>query len=213
MSQNQVTTFDFNGHALNCIIDEAGNPLFRADDLCEILEFANSRDALANHVDPEDVAKADTLTAGGVQSVNHVNESGMYSLIFGSRKESAKVFKRWVTAEVLPSIRKTGAYVAPNAPAPAASTAYLEQSVELLQQSSEVHFRDLRNFREELDRFYDSLPQKMENIFKAASAKYAAEMKGVEILLEAADRRFQALEKLVGRIEKRLDRLEDRAAA
>lgn len=213
MSQVAVSTFNFNGHALNCVLDDAGNPLFRADDLCEILEFENPRTALSNHVDLEDVLKRDTLTAGGVQSVNHVNESGMYSLIFGSRKESAKIFKRWVTSEVLPSIRKTGAYVAPNAPAPTASTAYLEQSVELLQQSSEIHFRDLRGFREELDRFYDSLPQKMENIFNAASAGYAAEMKGVEMLLEAADRRVQALERLVSRLEKRLDRLEDRAAA
>lgn len=216
MSQVAVSTFNFNGHALNCVLDEAGNPLFRADDLCEILEFANSRDALANHVDPEDVAKRDTLTAGGVQSVNHVNESGMYSLIFGSRKESAKIFKRWVTSEVLPAIRKTGSYVAPNAPAPAVASpplAYLEQSVELLQQSSEVNFNEMRSVRRELDEFYDSLPQKMENIFNAASGKYAAEMKGVEMLLEAADRRVQALERLVSRLEKRLDRLEDRAAA
>lgn len=71
----------------------------------------------------------------------------------------------------------------------------------------------MRSVRRELDEFYDSLPQKMENIFNAASGKYAAEMKGVEMLLEAADRRVQALERLVSRLEKRLDRLEDRAAA
>lgn len=115
MSQTAVTTFNFNGQSLNCITDDAGNPLFRADDVCEILEFANTRDALANHVDTEDVAKRDTLTAGGVQAVNHVNESGLYSLIFGSKKPAAKVFKRWVTSEVLPSIRKTGSYTAPAA--------------------------------------------------------------------------------------------------
>lgn len=63
MSQIAVSTFNFNGRALNCVLDETGNPLFRADDLCEILEFANPRDALANHVDPEDVAKRDALTA------------------------------------------------------------------------------------------------------------------------------------------------------
>ena len=83
--QNAVTTFNFNGHNLSCILDEAGNPLFRADDVCEILEFENPRTALANHVEPEDVLKQDTLTAGGVQAVNHVNESGLYSLIFGSK--------------------------------------------------------------------------------------------------------------------------------
>lgn len=110
MSQTAVTTFNFNGQSLNCIIDEAGNPLFRADDVCEILEFANARDALANHVDGDDVAKRDTIDSlGRIQPTNHVNESGLYSLIFGSKKPAAKSFKRWVTSDVLPTIRKTGA--------------------------------------------------------------------------------------------------------
>lgn len=116
MQRNQVTVFDFNGHNLNCVLDEAGNPLFRADDVCEILEFANARDALANHVDDDDVAKRDTIDSlGRIQPTNHVNESGLYSLIFGSKKPAAKAFKRWVTSEVLPSIRKTGSYTAPAA--------------------------------------------------------------------------------------------------
>lgn len=113
--QNAVTTFNFNGHNLSCILDEAGNPLFRADDVCEILEFGNARQALESHVGPEDVQKQDTLTAGGVQAVNHINESGLYSLIFGSKKPAAKSFKRWVTSDVLPAIRKTGAYAMPTA--------------------------------------------------------------------------------------------------
>lgn len=80
MSQTAVTTFNFNGQSLNCFIDEAGNPLFRADDVCEILEFANARDALANHVDGDDVAKRDTIDSlGRIQPTNHVNESGLYS--------------------------------------------------------------------------------------------------------------------------------------
>lgn len=73
-------------------------------------ELSNPRDALAKHVDSEDVAKRDTPTAGGVQIQNHINESGLYSLILGSTKDAAKRFKRWVTAEVLPTIRKTGGY-------------------------------------------------------------------------------------------------------
>ena len=82
MSQNQVTTFDFNGRSLNCIIDEAGNPLFRADDLCEILEFENPYTAVANHVDPDDLLKAEVIDSlGRTQLANHVNESGLYSLI------------------------------------------------------------------------------------------------------------------------------------
>ena len=214
MSQNQVTTFDFNGRSLNCTLDDEGNPLFRVDEVCGILEFGNPRQALESHVDPEDVQKLDTLTAGGVQAVSYVTEYGLYDLVTGSRKPEARAFKRWVTHEVLPSIRKTGSYTHPNvAPAVASPPlTYLEQSVGLLQQSSEFNFNEMRSVRRELDEFYDSLPQKMENIFNAASGKYAAEMKGVEMLLEAADRRVQALERLVSRLEKRLDRLEDRAA-
>lgn len=214
--KNQVTTFDFNGRNLTCTTDEAGNALFRVDEVCELLEFGNPRQALESHVDSGDVQKLDTIDSlGRVQQVNYVTEYGLYDLATGSRKPEARAFKRWVTHEVLPSIRKTGSYTHPNA-APAVASpplAYLEQSVELLQQSSEVNFNEMRSVRRELDEFYDSLPQKMENIFNAASGKYAAEMKGVEMLLEAADRRVQALERLVSRLEKRLDRLEDRAAA
>lgn len=132
MQQNAVIPLSFNGHALNCVLDDAGNPLFRASDLCEILEFENPRTALQNHVDPEDVLKQDTLTAGGIQAVSHVNESGMYSLIFGSKKPAAKSFKRWVTSEVLPAIRKTGTYVAPSTQMQHAVEALFSEHLEAL---------------------------------------------------------------------------------
>ena len=83
---------------------------FNTLDLCFILEYKNSRDAVKRHVDEEDVVKHDTLSNGGNQQMLYVNESGLYSLIFGSKLESAKKFKRWITSEVLPSLRKTGSY-------------------------------------------------------------------------------------------------------
>lgn len=86
------------------------NPLFCAADLCKALEYSNSRDAIIKHVDSEDVAKCDTPTQSGIQSMVYVNESGLYSLIFGSKMRAAKEFKRWVCEEVLPSIRKHGIY-------------------------------------------------------------------------------------------------------
>lgn len=89
------------------------NPLFCAMDLCRVLGYANGRDAVAKHVDKEDVAKRDTLTNGGNQLLTYVNESGMYALILGSKLQRAKQFKHWVTSEVLPSIRKHGAYATP----------------------------------------------------------------------------------------------------
>jgi hypothetical protein len=82
-----------------------------ANDVCGALELVNPHDALVKHVDADDLAKrevADNL--GRKQLTNHVNESGLYALIFGSRKQSAKLFKRWVTSEVLPAIRKNGQY-------------------------------------------------------------------------------------------------------
>lgn len=78
-----------------------------------MLGHGNPRQALASHVDEEDVMKLDTLTLGGNQKQNHVNESGLYALIFGSTKDEAKRFKRWVTHDVLPTLRKTGAYAIP----------------------------------------------------------------------------------------------------
>lgn len=85
-------------------------PLFCASDLCRALGYANGRDAISKHVDEGDVAKCDTPTASGIQPMTYVNESGLYALIFSSKQPNAKAFKKWVTSEVLPSIRKTGSY-------------------------------------------------------------------------------------------------------
>jgi prophage antirepressor-like protein len=91
-------------------VDSDGEILFNANDVCEALELGNPRQAIDSHVDPEDVQKLDTLTAGGTQQVNYVNLSGLYALVFGSKKEAARKFKRWVTHDVLPSIQRTGSY-------------------------------------------------------------------------------------------------------
>ena len=88
----------------------AQEPIFCAADICRALGYSNGRKAISDHCDEGDVTKRDTPTSSGVQSMTFVNESGMYSLIFGSKLESAKQFKKWVTSEVLPSIRKHGMY-------------------------------------------------------------------------------------------------------
>ena len=85
-------------------------PWFIANEICKILEFTNSRKAIADHIDPKDVTKRYTLTEGGKQLALWINESGMYALIFESKLPSAIKFKRWFTFEVLPAIRKTGRY-------------------------------------------------------------------------------------------------------
>lgn len=90
-----------------------GEPWFVGKDVAEILGYSNPRDALAKRVDDEDkgVAKCDTL--GGAQELTIINESGLYSLILSSKLPTARAFKRWVTSEVLPAIRKHGEYTAP----------------------------------------------------------------------------------------------------
>lgn len=86
------------------------SPLFVASDICRILEIGNSRDAVAS-LDEDERAVAAIETAGGAQRMQCVTESGLYSLIFRSRKPEARKFRRWVTGEVLPALRRTGAYV------------------------------------------------------------------------------------------------------
>lgn len=92
----------------------AETPLFVAIDVATALGYAVPKTAVAKVVDAEDIVKAEiTDSMGRTQTVNCVTESGLYALIFGSKLESAKRFKRWVTNEVLPAIRRNGRYEAP----------------------------------------------------------------------------------------------------
>lgn len=90
--------------------DEKGEPWFVGKDVATALGYSNTKDALARHVDPEDRGGSRITTPSGEQTMTIINESGLYSLIFSSKLPTAKDFKRWVTSEVLPAIRKTGSY-------------------------------------------------------------------------------------------------------
>ena len=85
-----------------------GEAMFVAKDIATILGYSNPRDAINKHVDDEDKGVAKCDTPGGTQNLVIINESGLYSLILSSKMPNAKKFKRWVTAEVLPAIRKQG---------------------------------------------------------------------------------------------------------
>lgn len=114
---SNIVPFDFDGHPIRVVTDANGDPWFAASEMCDVLGFGNSRQALGTHVDADDVQKMDTVDSlGRRQQLNHVNESGMYALIFGSTKAEAKRFKKWVTSEVLPSIRRSGGYAAARQP-------------------------------------------------------------------------------------------------
>ena len=106
-SKMQVFAYD---EAMVRTVDVDGEPWFVGKDVANALGYSNTKDALAKHVDDEDRRGARIATPSGTQEMTIINESGLYSLIFGSKLDSAKKFKRWVTSEVLPSIRRTGGY-------------------------------------------------------------------------------------------------------
>lgn len=115
-SQNisEIQTFNSNlhpefGNLRTLTID--GEPWFVGNDVAEALGYANPRNAVPNHVSDEDKLRTQIKYAGQMRTVTIINESGLYSLILSSKLESAKIFKHWVTAEVLPTIRKTGGYI------------------------------------------------------------------------------------------------------
>lgn len=90
-----------------------GEPWLVGKDVARALGYSNPRDALAKHVDDEDKGVSQIATPSGIQEMTIINESGLYSLVLSSKLPGAKKFRRWVTAEVLPSIRKTGGYNIP----------------------------------------------------------------------------------------------------
>lgn len=98
--------FNYRGAGVRAVI-ENGDPWFVARDVCSVLEIDSSQ---VRRVDDDEKGLRLIHTPGGMQEMACVNEPGLYSLILGSRKPEAKAFKRWVTHEVLPSIRKTGSY-------------------------------------------------------------------------------------------------------
>lgn len=102
--------FNFKGQDVRTVTIN-NEPYFVGKDVADILGYSNSRDALSKHVDTEDKLTSQIATAGQMRNQTIINESGLYSLILSSKLPQAKEFKRWVTSEVLPAIRKQGAYV------------------------------------------------------------------------------------------------------
>lgn len=108
MNELQIFNSEEFGTVRTVTIDN--EPWFVGKDVAEALGYKNTRQALATNVMDEDKGVHSVDTPSGIQQMTIINESGLYALIFGSKLESAKRFKHWVTSEVLPSIRKTGQY-------------------------------------------------------------------------------------------------------
>lgn len=107
---NELKNFTFEDQQIRALTIE-GEPWFVGKDVAEVLGYSNSRKAIADHVDSEDKGVTKCYTLGGTQQTTIINESGLYSLILSSKLPKAKEFKHWVTSEVLPTIRKHGAYM------------------------------------------------------------------------------------------------------
>ncbi|MGD1827911.1 Bro-N domain-containing protein [Chromobacterium violaceum] len=119
---NLPVAFNFGSHAIRTI-EKDGEVWFVSTDVCQVLDIANPRNASARLDDDEKDAVQITDAIGRQQETTIINESGLYSLILNSRKPEARAFKRWVTHEVLPTIRKSGKYESPAKPEAAPSNA------------------------------------------------------------------------------------------
>ena len=106
---NEIKIWNFEDNTVRTLTIN-NEPYFVGKDVATILGYTNPQKAIRDHVDDEDKGVNETFTPGGKQDVTVINESGLYSLILGSKLPKAKAFKRWVTSEVLPSIRKHGLY-------------------------------------------------------------------------------------------------------
>lgn len=104
-----TTPFDFHGHEVRTLTHKDGSHWFIADDIVKALGYKNTAQTVADHVHPDD-SYIETIQVNG-RSPRLVNESGMYSLVLRSRKPEAQAFARWVTSEVLPSLRRHGVYM------------------------------------------------------------------------------------------------------
>lgn len=112
---NDITIFKHLGNNVRVMTDEQGEPLFVLKDICDALEIGNPS-MVASRLDEDGVSTTEVIdNLGRRQKASAVTEAGLYEVIFMSRKPEAKAFRRWVTSEVLPSIRKRGGYLTPEA--------------------------------------------------------------------------------------------------
>ena len=168
---NEIRIFDNPefGEVRTVMID--GEPWFAGRDVCRSLGYAKPTQAIHNNVEEEDTLRKGLLDARGIeQETIMVNESGIYSLIFGSKLESAKKFKRWVTSEVLPQLRKTGGYKVPQT---------IPEQIQLLAQGNVELNKRVDTLTDRMDRMEMDLPILP---IEADRITTAAKRKGTQVL-------------------------------
>ena len=172
-NKNAVQVFGFESRDVRVIM-KGDEPWFVAKDVCEVLGYENSRKAIADHIDADErgVTKCDTL--GGVQELSIINESGLYALILRSHKPEAKRFRKWVTSEVLPTIRKHSAYITPEALKKAMTDpTFAYDLLEALKTSQEKNAALTAKIQEDAHKvtFYDTVTETDDHISVSTAAK------------------------------------------
>ena len=154
MNTTAITTFNNEefGNVRTLTID--GEPWFVGKDIAECLGYSRSTKAVSDHVDEEDIDGIPIQDSiGRMQNTPIINESGVYALILSSKLESAKKFKRWVTSEVLPSLRKTGTYTVVTAQPNATSSIVVQPTsdIELPKATNTWYLKNRKRIRELCD--------------------------------------------------------------
>ena len=157
--------FNFHAHAVR-ILDKDGELWFVASDVASALEYSHTPHML-RHLDDDEKGVQIVDTLGGAQEVSTISESGLYSAILRSRKPEAKRFKKWVTSEVLPAIRKTGSY--------STSTRRSKASREAAVWLTEAEAFNLAGLLGLLS-YFEEVQQKAENVLRAAESPLASTM-------------------------------------
>ena len=147
MNELQIFNSDEFGEIRTVTIDN--EPWFVGKDVALALGYERTADAIRQHVETEDKGVGEIQTPGGTQNMTIINESGLYALIFGSKLESAKRFKRWVTSEVLPVIRRTGTYGLPQT---------TDGKIALLAQGYTEMFQKVGEVSDRVDRIENDMP-------------------------------------------------------
>ena len=171
---NEIRIFDNPefGEVRTVMID--GEPWFVGKDVASALGYKNTNQSIIDNVEDDDKGVSPVATPSGTQQMVIINESGLYSLIFGSKLPSAKKFKRWVTSEVLPSLRKTGGYKVPQT---------IPEQIQLLAQGNvELNQRvdSLSGRMDTVEKELPLLPVDADRISNAVKAKGAETLGGKE---------------------------------
>lgn len=138
----QMLPYVFQEQLVRARLDERGNPWFVAKDVCAVLDIQDHHQAI-EQLDDDERGRCTVPTPGGMQELKVISESGLYALVFRSRKPEAKAFSKWVRSEVLPNLRKTGGYGIPARNAPEISREELEKLIADKVVDAVFRYRDL----------------------------------------------------------------------